>query len=75
MIDGNIEVKISLKIIANELAEAAGATETMYYDELNKTYFINDVTEELLLNKGFTLFSKTSNHKPIYRLENIYAEP
>lgn len=75
MVDGNIEVGLSLKSIANELAEQVGTVDTMYFDELNKTYFIDGVTEENLLDNDFKLFSKTSNEKPIYRRENIYAEP
>ena len=48
MVDGNITTKLGLKAIANQLANEAGTIDTIYYDEVNKTYFIEEITEEIL---------------------------
>ena len=53
MVDGKIEIKLSLKDTAKELAKAAGTEDTMYYDKFVKSYFINGVDEALLENNGF----------------------
>ncbi|WP_299997320.1 hypothetical protein [uncultured Clostridium sp.] len=75
MVDGNINIRLSLKAIAENLATIVGTKNTMHYDELNKTYFIEGVTEEVLLNNEFELFSRSSNNKPIYKRADILAEP
>ena len=75
MVDGNITTKLGLKAIANQLANEAGTIDTIYYDEVNKTYFIEEITEEILLNNGFEFFTRGSNFKPIYKKGDIFAEP
>lgn len=74
MVDGNIKIKLSLKEVAKELAELAGTTDTMVYDDFNKIYYINGLTEDLLLKSNFKLHTYNSNKAPIYKRENIYAE-
>lgn len=75
MVDGNINIRLGLKTIANELAAEAGTESTMYYDELNKTYFIDGITEEILLKSKFEFFTRGSNMKPIYKRGDVFAEP
>lgn len=75
MVDGNINIRLSLKAVAEELADIVGTKSTMHYDELNKTYFIEDVTEEVLLNNKFEFFTRAQNNKPIYKRNDIIAEP
>ena len=36
MVDGKIKIKLSLKVIAEKLADLAGTKDTMYYDEFTK---------------------------------------
>lgn len=73
MVDGKIEIKLSLKDTAKELAKAAGTEDTMYYDEFVKSYFINGVDEPLLENNGFKFFERSFNKTPIYKKEDIFA--
>lgn len=73
MVDGKIEIKLSLKNVAEELAKAAGTEDTMYYDRFTKSYFINNVSEELLKNNGFKFFEQSFNYTPIYKKEDIFA--
>lgn len=75
MVDGNIKPSINLKVVAEELANAAGTKDTMYYDETNKMYFIDGIDEDMLIANGFEFLQYASNHKPIYRRLNIFAEP
>lgn len=75
MIDGNINIKLGLKALAEKLADEVGTKETMYYDEINKTYFIEGVTKETLVDNGFEFFTRGSNNKPIYKKEDVFAEP
>lgn len=73
MVDGKIKIKLSLKVIAEKLADLAGTKDTMYYDEFTKSYFINGVDKELLEQNGFKFFEYSFNNTPIYKREDIYA--
>lgn len=73
MVDGKIEIKLSLKDTAKELAKAAGTEDTMYYDRFVKSYFINGVDEALLENNGFKFFESSFNFTPIYKKGDIFA--
>lgn len=73
MVDGNLEIKLNLKTEAEEVAKAANSIDTIWYDETTGAYFINDVTEEILINCGFKFFEYSSNKTPIYRKEDVYA--
>lgn len=73
MVDGKLEIKISLKETANNLAEAAGTKDKMFYEEATKTYFVDSVTEETLKSEGFKFFEYSFNKTPIYKKEDVYA--
>ena len=75
MVDGTIKPNISLKAIATELANKAGTTDLLVFDDTNKMYFVNDATEDMIKELGFELLQYASNGKPIYKKDNIYAEP
>lgn len=73
MVDGNIEIKLSLKQTAEEVAQKARTLDTVYYDETTKTYFIDGVNEEMLKEIGFKFLEYSFNKTPIYKKQNIYA--
>ena len=73
MVDGKIKIKLSLKVVAEQLAELAGTKDTMHYDEFTKSYFIDGVDEELLKQNEFKFFEYSFNKTPIYKREDIYA--
>ena len=56
MVDGKIKIKLSLKVVAEQLADLAGTKDTMHYDEFTKSYFIDGVDEELLKQNEFKFF-------------------
>ena len=73
MINGRIKIKLNLKTVAEELADSVGSKDTLFYDNFEKTYYINNVTEDDLISNGFKFFEEAFNHAPIYKKEDVYA--
>lgn len=70
-IDGNIEIHVDLKTIAEKIAELAGSTDSMTYNEKINSYYINNVTEDMLESLDFKYLCNDTEGNPIYKYYDI----
>lgn len=70
-IDGNIEIHASLKAVSEELANQAGSKDSMTYDTETNSYYVNDVTEDILKDYGFKYIYSDTEKRPIYKYYDI----
>lgn len=70
-IDGNVNIHIDLKTIAEKIADSVGSKGSMTYDEKIDSYYVNDVTEDTLKDLGFKFLCNDLESRPIYKYYDI----
>lgn len=71
-----MNIKYDLKTVANQIAQTSGGLirRMKKYEDSTEEYFISEVTEQMLLDLGFTYKGYTSyGVAPYYEKSNILA--